>query len=149
MKISKYPTGTVVNFKGYGKYEKLESGEWKSTEKVNTFFTNKYLKDMIKAGTLSFTVVSIPYRVVVELLSMLQEEYGDTDSEGKDVTYDSILKDAILRDRQSQEPIVRPGSWRDQINYAMADVRATENLFGSRVFHQTSAPTIGLKRYQI
>jgi len=42
-----------------------------------------------------FKIISLPYGVVAELAMSLQDEYGNFDSEGEEITVIGLIKDAI------------------------------------------------------
>jgi hypothetical protein len=136
MKFSKHPVGTIINVDGCGKYEKVSAHHFRSLEQKNTFFTTKHLKTMQKQGT-EINIVAAPWRVVVELLIMLQDEYGHRDSEGNLTTFDSVYKDAISRDEESKRIKERLDS--RAVNYCIADVKQTAQSFSTHPT-KTQAP---------
>lgn len=129
MKLSKYPVGTIIEIKGYdkfdGKYEKVSERRFKSIKLEATYFTTPHLKKMRKQGV-KVTVVAIPWNVVSELLMMLKEEYGPRDSNGKVIFFDDILKMSISRVEESKK--AREARERVMQDYCRADVELTEKL---------------------
>lgn len=93
MKLSELPVGTVIKFDDHNaRYEKREIGSW--------FALNGDVEDFIDADRIDrlpdkARIISMPWGIVAKLVTMLQDEYDEVDGEGNDVTFDSVLTDAI------------------------------------------------------
>jgi len=127
MKLSKHPVGTFIHVEGLGHYEKVDKGLWRHASGKANFLTKKYIRNIEKTDPKRIKIIAAPWSVVVEMMTMLMEEYGHTDSEGKAITFDSIYKDAVLRDEEFQRH--REEERRQaEIKYCAEDVAATERL---------------------
>ncbi len=142
MKLSKHPVGTFIHIEGEGHFEKVEKGLWRHADGTARFLTKKYIRNIEKNERFRIQILAAPWRVVVELLTMLQDEYGRRDSEGELITFDSVYKDAIARDEESQR--IKQEQRRFVPNYCAADVVATQAML-SRVIR----PTVIYKKQRI
>lgn len=126
MKLSKHPVGTFIHLEGEGHFEKVDKGLWRRADETANFLTKKYLRKIEKNEPFRITVIAAPWRVVTELLVMLQEEYGYTDAEGEPITLNGIYKDAVAREEEDRR--IQEEQHRAYVNYCERDVEATENL---------------------
>lgn len=96
MKMSELPEGSLIDIEGLGQYEL--SDKWRGK---NGKLGDRLLKETVdKLHQMDqVTVISVPFGVVAQLVLMLQDEYGDVDSEGKDITFSSVFGDAVARYR--------------------------------------------------
>lgn len=129
MKFSEYPVGTVIDVRGLGRLEKRTVGDkkrWVNMGYAKILYANKYLKAYEKGNPASVKIISLPWDVVSHLIFMLKDEYGHYDAEGKSITHDSILKDAI----KNAEASATFRDRREQYlkNYCVQDVKMTESL---------------------
>jgi len=127
MKLSKHPVGTFAHIEGQGHYEKVERGLWRHADGTANYLTKKYIRNLEKNHPEKIKIIAAPWRVTVELMQMLMEEYGHTDSEGTPITFDSVYKDAVARDEESQR--INEEQQRAYVNYCDEDVRATEIVY--------------------
>lgn len=126
MKLSKHPVGTIIHIELHGRFEKVPSGLWRSMDDKHTFLTSKFVNKIRKESPNTIQILAAPWRVVVELLSMLQEEYGNFDSEGEPITFDSVYKDAIVRDEESKR--IQEEQQKAYVDYCKADVEVSQRL---------------------
>ena len=96
MKLSDLPEGTVVEFPVEGHYEKSDThwmhmyGHCPDCD-ADDVFTHEEAEE--KFGEF-FSIISMPFSVVWQLAIMLAEEYKDY-NDGKEPTFEEIIKDAI------------------------------------------------------
>lgn len=127
MKLSKYPVGTVIDILGEGGKFVKEEVNWQRVGVSPYFLTFKQVNKIQKNTPHRIQFISAPWGVVVELVQMLQEEYGYTDAEGKPITFKTIYKDAMQRNEEHRQRILDRES-RAQA-YLKIDVEVTEALY--------------------
>lgn len=104
MKLSELPVGAVVKFDDKDVcYEKREIGSW--------FALNGDVEDFIDADMIDrlqdkARIISMPWSIVAKLVTMLQDEYGDVDAEGEDITFDSVLTE-VIKERQRDRDLAK------------------------------------------
>jgi hypothetical protein len=108
MKPSELPAGTVIHAdKPYEdcEYIKREGGYWEDTysgcgcceDPVRVSDTSENLsqirlttKETSDDYFKDFRIISVPWVYLVQAVTMLQDEYGHTDAEGEDITFESV-----------------------------------------------------------
>jgi hypothetical protein len=129
MKLSKHPAGTIVQVVGKGKFTKGPNNWYKIDADVQ-LMSFKEMNKLQKLEPHKVHIIAAPWRVVVELIFMLQEEYGARDSEGNPITIDSIYKDAIARDEESDR--IEKSQERFIKDYSAGDAQSTRSIFSFR-----------------
>lgn len=104
MKLSEYPVGTIVNIQGgLGRFELTEK-EW-SGKHGQYGEEDRLLKETVdKLDVMGqVDIISAPWNVVAELVLMLQDEYGNVDAEGEDITFNKVFADAVERVKRDED----------------------------------------------
>lgn len=121
MKLSKHPVGTFIHLEGVGHFEKIANGFWRHADGTANYLTKQYVRNIEKTEPERIKILAAPWSVVVELMTMVMEEYGFRDAEGNPITFDSIYKDAITRERETQKV-------EDLQNYCVADAEVIQQF---------------------
>lgn len=102
MNISELPTGSVIEIGDEGSFTMDKYGIW-YTDDMRASYTSSYIK------TYKFPdvrIVSVPWEYLVQAIIMLQDEYGDVDSEGEPITFETVFSaiaadaDRIIKDKE-------------------------------------------------
>ncbi|QED11690.1 hypothetical protein PP914_gp202 [Arthrobacter phage Qui] len=92
MKLSEFPAGTVIDVQGLGRFERTET-EWLGMSGPQDRLIEDTVNKLDEMNQVK--IISVPWGIVAQLVMMLQEEYGDVDAEGEDITFNRVLADAL------------------------------------------------------
>lgn len=86
MNIINLPEGAVISISDEGSFTKDAKGIW-YTQDLFASYTSEYLN---QHKIEEVKIISVPWVYLVQAIIMLQDEYGHTDAEGEDITFESV-----------------------------------------------------------
>lgn len=102
MKLSEYPVNTTIESDEQGWYTKDSENYWTPMMACCSSCADDYSikNDEVDEKIMDFKIRSLPFGVVVQLAIQLQDEYGEVDSEGNDITVYDLIQGGIEAHKQ-------------------------------------------------
>lgn len=121
MKLSEYPTGTIIEIEGYGEYELKMN--WCMLDTNDEVFELTEYVDKLQADGVKIEIISVPWGVTERLIEKIWEWQIDAFGSYENGDLDDRDKEAIFEDVVDEYKKLKTAKWLVESEKIRADMR--------------------------